>query len=236
MSGEMTIRIDGVEVRAKPGQTVMQAALDAGIYITHLCFHPDIPPHGSCRVCTVMINGKPLAACTTPAENAMDIQNETEQLKDLRRAVIEMLFVEGNHYCMFCERSGNCELQAVAYRLGILAPRYPYMFPVRSVDSSHPGVFLDRNRCIQCGRCVQTSRDKDGRHVFELIGRSGHTDLGVDSDGLLRDTDLCVTDKAVSVCPVGAINMKDTAYRIPIGMREYDHEPIGSDIEARRSK
>ncbi|HDS29814.1 MAG TPA: 2Fe-2S iron-sulfur cluster binding domain-containing protein [Firmicutes bacterium] len=236
MSGEMTIKIDGVEMKAKPGQTVMQAALDAGIYIPHLCFHPDIHPHGSCRVCTVMINGRPMAACTTPAESNMDIQNDTEQLKDLRRAVVEMLFVEGNHYCMFCERSGNCELQALAYRLGILVPRYPYMFPVRSVDSSHPDVFLDRNRCIQCGRCVFTSRDNDNKHVFELVGRSVNTWLGVDSDGKLIDTDLCVNDKSVSVCPVGAINLKGTAFKIPIGNREYDHEPIGSDIEAGRTK
>jgi [NiFe] hydrogenase diaphorase moiety small subunit len=236
MSEKTPFTIDGVEIKARIGQTILGAALENGIYIPHLCYHPCVPPHASCRVCTVKANGRYVAACTTPAEKGMEVINDTDpELKDFRKSVIEMLFVEGNHYCMFCERSGNCELQAVAYRLGILAPRYPYIFPDRSVDSSHPDILLDRNRCIQCGRCVQTSRDLDGKHVFELIGRGLRTSLGIDAPNKLADTDLAHTDRAVTVCPVGAINVKGTAFRVPIGQRLYDREPIGSEIEKTRA-
>ncbi len=232
MSDEITITIDGVELKARPDQRILEVALDAGIYIPHLCYHPDITPHGSCRVCTVKINGRFMAACTTPVENGMEIVNEgDEELDDLRRAMIEMLLVEGNHYCMFCEKSGHCELQALAYRFGILIPRYPYIFPKRDVDASHPNIYLDRNRCIQCGRCERTSHEIDGKHVFGMIERGIETKIGVDSEDNLSGTDLNVDDKAVSVCPVGAILVKDTAFRTPIGKRPYDVNPIGSDIK-----
>lgn len=233
MSNEIDIRIDGAELKAEPGRTIMEVADDADIYIPRLCRHPDLPPHGSCRVCTVKVNGKFMAACTTPVEPKMDVVTDDPEIKDLRSAVIEMLFVEGNHYCMFCEMSGKCELQAVAYRLGMLVPRYPFMFPRREVDASHPGVLLDRNRCIQCGRCVQTSRDHDHKHVFELVERGLETRLSVDSDTNLAATDLSVADRSLGVCPVGAIIVKDTAFRIPIGQRPYDKAPIGSDIAGR---
>ena len=228
MTGNFTFTIDGIEVQAQAGETILEAALNADIYIPHLCYYPDVPPHGSCRVCTVQINKRFTAACTTPAEPGMPVVNESEELTDLRKAVIEMLFVEGNHFCPICEKSGNCELQAIAYRFGILSPRYPYMFPTRSVDATHPDIMLDRNRCIQCGRCVRVSRDLDGKHVFELTGRSISTALAVDSKDGLENTDLSKLDKAVKACPVGAICVKDTAFRTPIGERLYDKEPIGS--------
>jgi len=231
MSDEITLKVNGKEMKAPAGKTILEVADSAGVYIPRLCYHPDVKPHGSCRVCTVKVNGRFMAACTTPAENNMDIVTDDAELLDFRRAVIEMLFVEGNHFCMFCEMSGKCELQAIAYRLGILAPRYPYQFPSRDVDASHPKILLDRNRCIQCGRCVQTSRDIDGKHVFELVERGSHTRIAVNAEAKLSDTDLDVTDKAVSVCPVGAILVKDTAFRVPIDQRKYDHEPIGSEIE-----
>jgi len=229
---EITITIDGTKVKAVPGQTILVAADKAGVYIPRLCYHPAIPPHGSCRVCTVKANGRFMAACTTPVEDGMEVINEGDpELDDFRKAVIEMLFVEGNHYCMFCEMSGKCELQALAYKFGILAPRYPYMFPTRDVDASHPDVFIDRNRCIQCGRCEQTSEHVDEKHVFGMLDRGLNTKIGVDSKDKLAGTDLDVNDKSVSVCPVGAILVKDTAYRTPIGERVYDKEPIGSDME-----
>jgi [NiFe] hydrogenase diaphorase moiety small subunit len=125
----ITFKIDGVEVKGKPGQTIIEAADEAGVYIPRLCYMKGLIPHGSCRVCTVLVNGRPQAACTQPIADGMVVDNNTEALKEHRRNLVDMLFVEGNHFCMFCEKSGNCELQAMAYRLGILAPKYPYMFP-----------------------------------------------------------------------------------------------------------
>jgi [NiFe] hydrogenase diaphorase moiety small subunit len=227
----ITFKIDGVEVKGKPGQTIIEAADAAGVYIPRLCYMKGLIPHGSCRVCTVLVNGRPQAACTQPIAEGMLVENNTEALKEHRRNLVDMLFVEGNHFCPFCEKSGNCELQAMAYRLGIMVPQYPLMFPKREVDASHPDVMLDRNRCILCGRCISASRDKDGKGVFEFSGRSLDKQLSVNAESKLSDTKMKVTDKAADVCPVGCIIKKRTGYALPIGQRKFDQSPIGSDIE-----
>ena len=235
MSDKISFSIDGVRLKAHPGQTIMEAADDAGIYIPRLCHLPGLSPHGSCRVCTVMVNGRPASACTQPVADGMMVESDTPVLLEHRKVLIEMLFVEGNHYCMFCERSGNCELQALAYRFGIAAPRFPYLFPERDLDASHPRVFYDRNRCITCARCVRASQELDGKHVFGFVGRGPQKRLAFNSEGPLADTELEVTDKALDACPVGALLRKGEGYKVPIGERLYDHEPIGSEIEARKA-
>jgi len=234
MSDTITFRIDGVAVTGRPGQTIMQAADEAGIYIPRLCARDGLSAYGACRVCTVMVNGRPQAACTQPIAEGMVVENDTEKLLEIRRGIVEMLFVEGNHFCMFCEKSGNCELQALAYRLGITAPRYPYAFPERDVDASHPGIFIDRNRCVLCGRCMRASAELDGKHVFDFVGRGRDRRIAVDAEARLADTDMDAADQAAEACPVGAILKKRVGYAVPIGQRLYDHQPIGSDIEARR--
>jgi [NiFe] hydrogenase diaphorase moiety small subunit len=235
MSETVKFTIDGVEVTGQAGQTILQAASQAGIYIPRLCAQKDLTPHGSCRVCTVMVNGRPQAACIQPVAEGAVVENETSELKELRKNLVEMLFVEGNHYCMFCEKSGNCELQAMAYRLGILAPRHPYFFPNRAVDGTHPDIFIDHNRCILCGRCVRASKELDHKNVFQFVGRGAHKRIAVNSSNGLGKTEAAVTDRMVAICPVGAIIKKRVGYAVPIGQRLYDKQPIGSDIEARRA-
>ncbi len=231
----ITLTIDGVEIKGRPGQTILEAAEEAGIYIPRLCHLKGLVPFGSCRVCTVVVNGRFQAACTTPIAEGMVVENNTESVNELRRDLIEMLLVEGNHFCMFCEKSGNCELQALAYRLQITAPKYPYLWPQREVDASHPDVFLDRNRCVLCARCVRTSRDLDGKNVFGFVGRGPQKRLAVDSENGLAETNIEAQDKALDACPVGALLRKRTAFRVPIGERLYDHKPIGSEIEEKQS-
>ena len=121
----VTILIDGVEVTAAEGQTILQAADAAGIYIPRLCYHKDLPPGGHCRVCTVKVNGRPTSSCTFPVSEGLVVENNTDEMNAFRRNIVEMLFVEGNHYCPACETSGDCELQALAYRLGLVAPTMP---------------------------------------------------------------------------------------------------------------
>jgi len=235
MSDVVTFTIDGVQVEARKGQTIMEAADAAGIYVPRLCSHDELAAHGSCRVCTVLVNGRPQAACTQPVAGGMMVENESEKLKEVRRSIIEMLFVEGNHFCMFCEKSGNCELQALAYRYAITAPRFPYMFPKREIDFTHPDIYIDHNRCVLCGRCVRASRDLDGKNVFQFVGRGPQKRIGINADANLGDTDADVTDRAIEICPVGALMKKRVGYAVPVGKRLYDHTPIGSDIEAKKN-
>jgi [NiFe] hydrogenase diaphorase moiety small subunit len=232
MKTNCTITIDGKEIPAKPGQTIMQAADDAGIYIPRLCSHNDLSPIGSCRLCTVLVDGRPQASCVKPAMDGMVIENDTPELLEHRRNIIDMMFVEGNHFCMFCEKSGNCELQAMAYRFGITAPQYPFQFPEKAVDSSHPDILLDHNRCIMCARCVRASQELDGKNVFQSIGRGFERKIGVNGEKDLGDTDMSVDDRAADICPVGCIIKKRVGFKVPIGKREYDTRRIGSFVEA----
>lgn len=230
-----TFELDGQAVPFRAGQTVMDAALAAGVYIPHLCHNPEFAPHGSCRVCVVRANGREVSACTAPAAADLEVESETEDLRALRVAILQMLFVEGNHVCPACERSGACQLQAVAYYCGMLEPHFRHFFPRRTLDASHPDVVLDRNRCILCELCVRASRDHDGKRVFAIAGRGIDSRLIVDSpSGRLGDSALAVDDRAAHVCPVGAILLRhrpaDPAdrrgFRVPIGERLYDREPI----------
>jgi [NiFe] hydrogenase diaphorase moiety small subunit len=123
----------------------------------------------------------------------------------------------------------------MAYRLGITAPRLPYLWPKREVDASHPDILIDHNRCILCARCVRTSRDLDGKNVFGFVNRGPEKKLAVNAQAKLKDTNADVTDQAFDACPVGALLRKRVGYAVPVGQRTYDHEPIGSEIEAGRT-
>lgn len=227
MSSETFFRLDGKNIAFQEGDTIMDAALRAGEYIPHLCHNPEFTPHGSCRVCVVEVNGRHASACTLPAAENMDVDNSSDAIMNMRRNLLQMLFVEGNHVCPGCEKSGACQLQAVAYYTRMLSPHYTHFFPKRSLDASHPDIAIDFNRCILCELCVRASRDVDRKNVFSITGRGLNSRLVVNSaSGKLGDSELSADDKAVSVCPVGAILPKNHGYEQPIGERLYDNKPI----------
>jgi len=229
---EFTFTIDGKKVSGRPGQTIMEAADEAGIYIPRLCSHKETGPHGSCRICMVIVNGRPQPACIQPAAKGINVENNTEFLLEIRRALFDMLFIEGNHYCMFCEKSGECELQALGYRLGVLASQFPFIYPKRDVDASHRNVFIEHNRCILCARCVHASKDIDKKEVFGFVNRGRHKKLAVNKRDGAAGTNLDRHDMAVRVCPVGTLMPKHAGYRVPIGRRVYDKLVIGHEIES----
>jgi len=217
------ITIDGREVPVRDGQTVMEAAETAGIYIPHLCYDARVTPVGNCRVCLVNVNGRALPACITQVADGQQIVTQSEELTETRRALVRMLFVEGNHFCPSCEKSGSCKLQAVAYYLDIRDFGFRQLFPRRAVDASHPDVILDRDRCIACGLCARASEELDRKGVFELGGRGLETRLLVNSpSGSLADSSVSADDQAVDICPTGALLRKHDAFRVPIGRRRFD--------------
>jgi [NiFe] hydrogenase diaphorase moiety small subunit len=229
MSATQSFLLDGDEVPFAEGQTVIQAALSAGRYIPHLCYHPEFKPHGSCKVCTVKADGRNAASCTLPARAGMVVESDTEEINDLRRTLVQMLFAEGNHFCPSCEKSGNCTLQALGYDLGVMTAGFRHFFPDRPVDASHPDLLLDFNRCILCELCVRASCEVDGKCVFALSGRGLDKHLVVNAvSGKLGDTDIALDDKAVHVCPVGVILTKRVGFAQPIGARRYDARPISA--------
>lgn len=227
----MNFTIDGKECKAEKGKYIVDAAKENGIYIPTLCNYPGVKPKAGCRICTVRVNGKLMTACSTPVAEGMSIENNVHDLSELRKSIVELLFVEGNHFCPSCEKSGNCELQALAYRFQMMVPRFPYQFPLRKIDASHPRILKEQNRCILCKRCIRAIKDDKGRSVFAYRRRSKHVEVVVDRQLGAELTDE-LARRAMDVCPVGSIIVKNKGFVIPVGRRKYDKKPIGSDIES----
>jgi [NiFe] hydrogenase diaphorase moiety small subunit len=228
---EIRFTIDGKDCVAQPGQTIVEAAKANGVWIPVLCHYEGLKPVGSCRICTVRVGGRYMAACTQPVTEGLAVENTAPDLEDMRKALIEMIFVEGNHFCPSCEKSGQCELQALAYRYQMLAPRFPYLWPARAIDATAPLLMLEKNRCIQCLRCVRGILAKDGRKIFAAVRRGPGVAIELDKKlaAKLSDQD---ARKAMDICPVGAILRKEKGFAVPVGRRKFDKAPIGSDIGA----
>jgi len=222
-----TITIDGKEIPFKEGETIIEAATAADIYIPHLCHKPGYEPHGSCKLCTVKVNGRSCTACTFPATEGQEIINSSAELTEDRKKITQMLFVEGNHFCPSCEKTGNCQLQGIAYHLNMLDNHFPHFFADRELDATHADILIDHNRCIFCSLCVRASQESDGKNVFAISGRGINKRLIVNSGtGKLKDSDIDVNDCAAHICPTGAILIKRTGYTVPIGQRTYDKQQI----------
>lgn len=230
--GKLYFEIDGKPCYADKGQSIVDAARENGVYIPSLCHLEGVKPAGSCRICNVKVDGRNMTACTTPVEDGMIVENDIPELQELRKAIIETLFVSGNHLCPSCEKSGNCELQALGYRYQMLVPRFPYQFPIKGVNPRSDQIYHDRNRCILCKRCIRTVT-KDGKHVFAYHGRGGeHLHVEIDEELASQLTEEEALE-AMEICPVGAILKKERGFEVPIGERKYDSAPIGSEIEAK---
>ncbi|HXZ18184.1 MAG TPA: 2Fe-2S iron-sulfur cluster-binding protein [Roseiarcus sp.] len=231
MDNEFTI--DETPVPFVPGQTILEAAKAAGVYIPHLCFQPDFKRHGGCKMCTVLVNGRTQTACTHKAAVGQEVDVNTPELDAMRRSLVQMLFIEGNHFCPACEKSGACQLQALGYEYEMMSPHFVELYPHRDVDASHPDVLIDFNRCILCELCVRASRDVDRKEIFAVAGRGLDARLIINSPtGKLGDSAFSVADRAAHVCPVGAIVVKRVGFSTPIGERAYDREPISAEAES----
>lgn len=217
--------LDGQRVPLQPGDTILRAAARAGHDIPHLCWHPDVSASASCRLCTVLADGRAVAACVTPVLAGQSVACRTASLDTQRLHLLQMLFVEGNHFCPGCEKSGHCLLQVQAERAGMTDLHFETLNQERPVDASHPDVLFEPNRCILCQLCVRASDEIDGKRVFAIGGYGIATRLLIDSpSGRLGDSALAVEDAASHICPVGALLPKRVGFAVPIGERPFDTE------------
>ena len=229
MNNKIKFKIDGKEIVTELGKTIIEAAKENDIYIPTLCNFPGVPAKGSCRMCTVKVNNRFMTSCTTPAAPGMEIENNVSDIIDFRKSIIELLFVSGNHFCPSCEKSGNCELQALAYKYQMMVPRFPFSFPQKEVDGSSSKIIKDQNRCVLCQRCMKTIKTDDGERYFAFKNRGKNLEVVLDEELGNKMTDE-LAKLAMKNCPVGSIIYKESAFTEPIGTRKYDKQPIGSDI------
>jgi len=205
----ITLRVDGQDITASPGQTILEAAVAAGIRIPTLCHLKGLTPRGACRICLVEVknwNGRLVPACATPAEQGLDIVAHSQRLRDLRRTILELLFAERNHVCAFCVSNGHCELQTLAAEHGMEHVRFPYRFPALPLDASHPKYGIDHSRCVLCGRCVRACSEVEGAMTWGFSGRGIHTLVEADLGDPWGKSKTCTgCGKCVQACPTGAL-------------------------------
>ena len=217
-----TITIDKRKILVDEGCTLIDAAADHGVYIPSLCYTRGKPCLGTCRVCSVRVNGKVTAACTVPVQPGMVVEVKEPRVTEMRKLLVEALFSEGNHNCPSCEKSGRCELQAVAYEVEMTASPFPYRFPKREREDAAEHIFLERDRCIFCQRCVEHVRDEEtGQAIFAIHGRGTKARIEMDV-ALANKLSPEQAHAAAELCPVGCILEKGVGFAEPMGERKFD--------------
>ena len=213
----MELWIDGVRIQAEEGQTVLQAALAAGIYIPHLCYHPDLEPQGGCKLCVVEIEGQEEIAtsCTTPAREGMRVTTKSERLSRLRKAAMEFMLAGHPGDCTGCRSFGSCELQAMMQYLPAVANGELRTFRRKSADwvAKDPLIVREMERCIQCGRCVRACRDLWGVGILDYRHSGDETYVGTEGNAPLREADCRFCGACVEVCPTGALQDREGIFR-----------------------
>lgn len=226
MAKMVNITIDGKNIQAEEGKNLVQVAKENGIFIPSLCYYEHIePPLGTCRVCTCRINGKYGPACTEKVTEGLSVEVNDPELNDTRKALVEMMFAEGNHVCPACEKSGNCDLQHMGYELGVSSSRFQHLFKDRIIDFKPKRLIMEHNRCIKCLRCVVDVLTDDGKKVFTYQNRGNETFVGVDYEQEARLSEEQALN-AMKICPTGAIIVRGVSIAEPFGDRKFDLESV----------
>ena len=214
MTAVHTLRIDGADVAAVDGQSILAVATENGIHIPTMCHLDGLPDIGSCRLCIVEIAGsaKLTPACTTLVSEGMEVTTTSEQLVEHRRTITEMLFLERNHICAVCVANNHCELQDLAEELELDHFELPVINPTVGIDASHPLFAIDHNRCIMCVRCVRVCGEIEGAFTWDVMGAGIEARVVTDMGTPWGESTTCTScGKCVQVCPTGALFEKGRA-------------------------
>ena len=211
----VNITIDGREIAAQVGQTILEAAQAVGIDIPTLCHHPALEPIGACRMCLVEVERQRTlqTACTFKVNDGMVVHTESEKVVAARKFVLQSLLSERNHFCMYCQLSGDCELQKLAYRYGLDSWLYPRPYTPMPVDASRPYFVMDHNRCILCRRCVRACAKIVGNYTLGLGGRGANSMVIADLGAPFGNSSCISCGTCLQVCPTGALMDRKSAYR-----------------------
>jgi formate dehydrogenase alpha subunit len=243
MADDITISFDGQEVKTQPGKMVLEAAIDAGVYVPYLCYHPGLKPYGACRMCVVSVEGQRgfPASCTLPAADGMKVQTGSAEVNELRRSVMEMLIAEHpsgcltchrvdicgptdvclrhvsvNDRCVTCPKNERCELKDTVRYLGMnLESPLNYKYRQIPLEVADPFYDRDYNLCIVCGRCVHACEELRGDDAIGFTERSGQALVGTSFGTSLLESGCEFCGACIDVCPVGALVERDNKWDKP---------------------
>ena len=178
----MKLTINGREVKAEGGTSVLDAALDNGIFIPHLCKHPDLEAVGGCRLCVVEVDGdgEAVPACKTTVREGMSVDAESVVADKVRRMAMELILATHPADCTGCPKYGVCELQSMYQYMGVSPARWRCKIRSVPTDDSNPLITHMFTRCIRCGRCVRACRDLRGVGVLDYQRTESGIRIGID--------------------------------------------------------
>jgi len=208
MKGKVEFILDGQRIEVDEGKSILEAALENGVYIPHLCFRPGLDAFGACRLCLVeTADGRLVTACETLVEDGMRVISDSQRLNGIRRVIASLLISEHVGDCLRCPSSGECKLQEVSSYLGISDEDLMGLRELKiddSIDDSNPFFIKDNGKCVLCGLCIQ-SCDIIGVNAIDFTFRGAKTKIGTFMDKPLMDS-ICVScGECVETCPVGAL-------------------------------
>ena len=204
------ITIDGIRLEVPENKNVLECALEAGIYIPHLCHHPDLPENGSCRMCIVEVEGQEgvTTSCTLRAQDGMVVHTTSERINKLRTLALELLLAGHPEDCSTCPKYGNCELQTLIQYIGANNARMRTRIKGIKMEEGNPLLIHDMNRCVLCGRCVRACNKLRGVGVLQYNKKDLETYVGTLHGKLLKDEDCRFCTACAEVCPTGSIRDK----------------------------
>ncbi len=211
MNKQIRLKIDGLEIQAEEGTTILQAAIQNNIYIPNLCYHQDLEAVGVCRLCMVEVDGSPrlTVACKTPIVEAMNIKTDSPSISNVRKTSLKLLLKNHHEDCSGCPKNSNCELQNVADYVGVTHEELNTMRAPETkveLDQSNPFFERDMNKCIACGICVRTCEEILGVSAIGFVNRGYDTVIGTFGNKPLKDSTCVACGECMVRCPVGALN------------------------------
>ena len=221
---QYTVKINGIEVTAPKGTTVLEAARMAGVTIPTLCYLKDINAIGACRICVVEVKGARglCAACVYPIAPNMEVFTHTPRVVAYRKKTLELILSDHNCSCLSCVRSGDCELQALCREYGVDQDAYAGAKNPSEIDDSAVHMVRDNSKCILCRRCVAACEKNQGIGVIGANERGFKTKIGCAFEMDLADTSCVSCGQCIAVCPVGALYEKSCIDEVTAAINDPD--------------